>query len=351
MDRHAKALEILKRGTVIPATPLVLDADRKYDEARQRRLIRYYLEAGSGGIATAVHSTQFAIRDPKVNLLETVIRTVADEVAKYEAETGKTIVKVAGVCGKTEQAVREAELAKSLGYDAVLASPGGLSALSEAEIIERTKAVADVMPVIGFYLQPSVGGRIFSYEYWQAICEIPNVVAIKCAPFNRYLTLDVVRACAMSSRADDIVLYTGNDDNIIVDLLTEYKFEKHGKTVCKRFEGGLLGHWSIWTHSVVKLFERIKVEGPTPELLTLAADVTECNRVVFDFAHNFAGCIPGIHEILRRQGFLEGTWCIDPEETLSPGQSEEIDRILRDYPQMNDDAFAREFLERYSLQS
>lgn len=345
MERNA--LHILRAGTVIPATPLALDKSRKFDEKHQRLLTRYYLEAGVGGIATAVHSTQFEIRNPEVNLFETVLKVVSEEIESYEAETGKTIVKIAGVCGETEQAVREARLAGKYGYDAVLLSPGGLSHLSEAELVRRTEAVAAEMPVIGFYLQPSVGGRAFSYHYWEQICEIDNVVAIKCAPFNRYLTHNVVRACAFSSRSDEITLYTGNDDNIIVDLLTEYQFTKDGKTITKRFSGGLLGHWCVWTQNVVQLFERIKSEGATSEMLTLAAQITDANAVIFDAAHSFAGCIPGIHEILRRQGLLAGTWCLNPEEVLSEGQAEEIDRICAMYPHLTDDLFVKEFLKRH----
>lgn len=347
MDRHIKALEILKAGTVIPATPLALDGCRCFDEKRQRLLTRYYLEAGAGGVATAVHSTQFEIRKPEINLFETVLTTVSDEISAYEAESGRIIVKIAGVCGKSAQAAGEAALAKRLGYDAVLLSPGGLSDLSEEQLLERTRAVAEVMPVIGFYLQPSVGGRAFSYSYWERLCEIPNVVAIKSAPFNRYLTFDVVRACALSSRNEEITLYTGNDDNILVDLLTEYSFTADGKTVKKRFKGGLLGHWCVWTHSVVKLFESISERRVTPELLTLAAEITDANGVIFDAANGFSGCIPGIHEILRRQGLLKGIWCLNPDEVLSPGQAEEIDRIYKMYPELNDDEFVKEFLSRH----
>ncbi len=347
MDRHAEAIKILKKGTVIPATPLALDENRQFDEAQQRLLTRYYLEAGVGGVATAVHSTQFEIRDPEVNLFETVIKTVSDEISRFETETGKVVAKICGVCGKVDQAVSEAKIAKKYGYDAVLLSPGGLKDLTEADMIERTKAVAAEMPVIGFYLQPSVGGRVFSYSYWEQICEIPNVVAIKCAPFNRYLTHDVVRACALSSRADDITLYTGNDDNIVCDLLTEYRFTKNGKTVTKRFEGGLLGHWCVWTKAVVDMFPKLQNQQATPELLTLAAEITDANAVVFDAANGFAGCIPGIHEVLRRQGLLKGIWCLNPDEVLSPGQSEELDRIYEMYPHLTDDDFAAEFLKRY----
>ncbi len=349
MDRHTEALKILKAGTVIPATPLALDENRRFDEQRQRLITRYYLEAGAGGVATAVHSTQFAIRDPRYGLFGTVISTVSDEIGKFEKETGKAIVRVSGVCGKTEQAVSEAETAKRLGFDAVLLSPGGLSDKSEDYLLERAEAVSKVMPVIGFYLQPSVGGRVFTYSFWERFCEIKNVAAIKIAPFNRYFTLDVVRACALSSRCGEITLYTGNDDNIIPDLVTKYSFTKSdGSVVTKTIDGGLLGHWCVWTHSVVKLFERIKKEGATQKLLTLGAQITDANAVIFDAAHNFAGCIPGMHEILRRQGLLKGTWCLDPDEKLSDGQSEEIDRIYRMYPHLNDDAFVREFLKRHN---
>lgn len=349
MDRHTEALKVLKAGTVIPATPLALDENRQFDPERQRMITRYYLEAGAGGIATAVHSTQFEIRLPEYNLFETVISTVSDEIDKFEKETGKAIVKVAGVCGKTEQAVSEAETAKRLGFDAVLLSPGGLNDMGEDYLLERAEAVSKVMPVIGFYLQTSVGGRVFTYSFWEKFCEIDNVVAIKSAPFNRYFTHDVVRACALSSRCDEITLYTGNDDNIIPDLITEYSFTKEdGTTVTKRFEGGLLGHWCVWTHAVVELFEKIKKgDFSTDELLTLGTQITDANAVIFDAAHNFAGCIPGIHEILHRQGLLKGIWCLNPEEVLSEGQAEEIDRIYRMYPHLNDDEFAKAFVSKY----
>ena len=345
MDRHIKALEILKAGTVIPATPLALKEDRTFDAEQQKILTGYYLAAGAGGVATAVHSTQFEIRDPEINLFETVLATVSETIDAYEKKSGRVVVKVAGVCGPVEQAVREAELAKKYGYDAVLLSPGGLNHLSEDEMIARTEAVAKVMPVIGFYLQTAVGGRHFSYNYWTRLCEVEGVVAIKSAPFNRYYTLDVVRACALSSRANEITLYTGNDDNIVVDLLTEYKFEVDGKTYTKRFEGGLLGHWSVWTHAVVEMFAKIKANPVvTPEYLQLAAEVTDANAVVFDSENNYAGCIPGLHEVLRRQGLMKGTWCLNPNEVLSPGQSEELDRIYAMYPHLTDDDFAKEYL-------
>ena len=348
MSSRQVALQILKEGTVIPALPLALDENRQFDPAQQRILLRYYLNAGGGGIAVAVHTTRFAIRDPKIGLFAPLLELASEEISRFEAETGKIIVKIAGVCGKTEQAVQEAEIAVKYGYDAVLLSPGGLAEYTEDDFVERTRKVADILPVIGFYLQPSVGGRAFSFDYWSRICEIPNVVAIKSAPFNRYQTLELVRAAALSSRRDEIALYTGNDDNIVVDLLTEYAFVQNGQTYRKRFVGGLLGHWAVWTRKAVTLFEELKQyrngEQIPAELLTRAAQVTDSNSAFFDTANGFAGCIAGIHEVLRRQGLMRGIWCLDPEEGLSPGQMEEIDRVYRMYPHLNDDEFVRENL-------
>ncbi|MBE7051956.1 MAG: dihydrodipicolinate synthase family protein [Ruminococcaceae bacterium] len=349
MTRHEIALGKLAEGTVIPATPLALTQDRKLNEKGLRLLMNYYLDCGVGGIATCVHTTQFEIRDPEVGLFEPVLKIVADEIAKYEKEHKTVIVKVAGACGPKEQAVAEAKLAKRYGYDAVLLSPGGLNHLSEEEMLERTRAVAEVMPVIGFYLQTAVGGRVFSYDYWEKLCAIDNVVAIKCASFNRYTTLDVVRAAATSDRADKITLYTGNDDSIVIDLLTKFEFNKDGKTVTKCFEGGLLGHWTMWTQNVVRMFASIKEERKKDSIssmfLTLAAQVTDANGVFFDAAHGFAGCIPGVHEVLRRQGLMENILCLNPDEVLSPGQAEEIDRIQKSYPHLNDDEFIKEHIE------
>lgn len=351
MNRHEKALEILHNGTVIPANPLALDKDRNYNEKRQRAITRYYLDAGSGGIAVAVHTTQFEIRLPKYNLFETVISTVSDEIDNYEKENNKVVVKVCGVCGKTEQAVEEAHLAKKYGYDAVLLSPGGLNDYDEDYMVERTKEVAKIMPVIGFYLQPAVGGRYFTYNYWQRICSIENVVAIKSAPFNRYATLDLVRAAAMSERCDDIALYTGNDDSIVTDLVTGYKFTVDGKTYYKRFVGGLLGHWSVWTKTAVEMFHKLRKcaeDRNVPyEVLELANEVTDTNSVFFDAPNNFAGCIAGLHEVLRRQGLFEGTWCLNPDEKMSEGQSEEIDRVYKMYPHLNDDEFVKANLDKW----
>lgn len=345
------ALRRFQEGTVIPAYPLALNKDRKLDERRQRALTRYYLDAGAGGLAVAVHTTQFAIRDPEIGLFEPVLKIAAEEMAAYEKAVGKPVVRIAGACGPAGQAVREAELAQRLGYDAVLLSPGGLQQLTEDDLIERTKKVASVLPVVGFYLQPSVGGRIFTHDYWKRLCDIANVIGIKCASFNRYQTIDVVRAAALSDRRNEISLYTGNDDNIVIDLLTGYRFQKDGTDYEKRFVGGLLGHWAVWTNTVVKIFNMLKgaaSQNSVPaELLTLAAQVTDANAAFFDTANNFKGCIAGVHEVLRRQGLFEGIWCLDEKETLSPGQSEEIDRVYRMYPHLNDDQFVKENLGKW----
>ena len=336
-DRHEEALKTFAEGTFIPATPLALDAGRRFDEAAQRRLLHYYLEAGAGGVAVAVHTTQFRIRDPEIALLEPVLRVTAVEIDCFEAETGRAVVRIAGACGPTEQAVAEAELARRHGYDAVLLSPGGLRAYDEDELLARTRAVAAVLPVIGFYLQPSVGGRALSYEYWQRLCETPNVIGIKCASFDRYSTIDVIRAAALSTRAEEITLYTGNDDNIVVDLLTPYRFTAGGRTVTKRFAGGLLGHWAVCTRTAIEIFRELKRTSQiSPDYLRLAAEVTDFNAAVFDVRNGFRGCIPGVHEVLRRQGLLEGIWCLDPEETLSEGQGAEIERVMEMYPHLCD---------------
>lgn len=343
-----KALKILHDGTVIPATPLVLDENRKFDEQGQKRLVRYYLEAGSGGIATAVHSTQFEIRDKKVNLFEKVLKTVSKTIDEYEKETGKTVVKIAGICGDTAQAVEEAKVIKSYGYDAVLLSPIGAES-TEDGMIERAKAVASIIPVIGFYLQLACGGRYLSYEFWKRFCEIDGVVAVKCAPFNRYLTYDVVRAVAYSKRREQIALYTGNDDNIIADLTSKFNFiDDDGKNIEIGFKGGLLGHWSVWTSKVVEIFNGIKSGKCDDELNALAGKITDANGAIFDVRNSFKGCISGIHEILRRQGLIKGIWCINKEETLSKGQAEELDRIYKAYPELNDDEFVKDFLKKHN---
>lgn len=337
--------EVLHKGTVIPAIPLALNSDRQFDEARQRGLARYYMATGAGGLAVGVHSTQFEIRDPKINLFETVLQVSSEELDK--ANPGRPFIKVAGICGPTAQAVKEAGIALKHGYDLGLLSMGGLQGWTEKAILNRVREVAAVMPVIGFYLQPSVGGRIFTYEFWQEFAEIKNVEAIKVAAFNRYQTLDVVRAVCSSSRCHEIDLYTGNDDNIIPDLLTMYSFDVNGKKVEKEFVGGLLGHWAVWTRKAVELLEEVKAckannNKGIAELLTKGIEVTDMNAAIFDPAHNFHGCIPGIHEVLRRQGLLEGRWCLNPDEELSDGQMEEIDRVCKAYPHLVDDDFVKQ---------
>ncbi len=351
MNRHEKALLKFAEGTFIPAHPLALTSSRKLDEKRQRLLTRYYLNAGVGGLAIAVHTTQFEIRDPEVGLFETVLQLAVEEIEAFENKTGKVIVRIAGVCGPIDQAVEEAKIASRLGYDAVLLSPGGLNHLSEEEMLKRSEAVAGIIPVVGFYLQNSVGGRAFTYDYWQKFCEINNVIGIKSAPFNRYQTLDVVRAATFSTRADQIALYTGNDDNIVLDLLTNYKFTQDGKTYEKGFVGGLLGHWSVWTNTAVKIFEmlkdRSKDEDIKADLLTLAMEVTDCNAAFFDTANGFKGCIAGLHLILQKQGLLEGIWCLNENENISPGQMEEIERVYRLYPHLNDDEFVKNNIKNW----
>jgi dihydrodipicolinate synthase/N-acetylneuraminate lyase len=333
--------EQLKKGLVIPAHPLALTAERKLDERRQRALTRYYLAAGSGGIAVGVHTTQFEIRRPEFDLFRSVLELAAEEAR------GREVIKIAGVCGGRKQAVAEAELAESLGYDACLLSLAALKTASNAELLDHSRAIASTIPVVGFYLQPAVGGRVLPYEFWREFAKIPEVVAIKMAPFNRYQTVEVVRAIIDSGRADEIALYTGNDDNIVVDLLTEFNFG--GRRA--RIVGGLLGHWAVWTRGAVTLLDGIHENRTaiSSELLTTAQQVTDMNAAIFDPAHQFRGCIPGIHEILRRQGLLAGRWCLDPHEVLSQGQSEEIDRVLSSYPHLcaADDQLIREHLDEW----
>ena len=342
-------------GTVIPAHPLALNEDRILDEYHQRLLTQYYIAAGAGGIAVAVHSTQFEIRDPEVNLFEKVLELASEEVEK--ANLTRPFIKVCGICGPTAQAVNEASIAIKHGYHVGLLSMGGLQAWSEEEILERVRQVAQIIPVFGFYLQPSVGGRIFSYDFWSKFVEIDNVVAIKCASFNRYQTLDVMRALANSSRKHEVAMYTGNDDNIVNDLLTTYSFPTPEGNIEIEFKGGLLGHWAVWTQKAVELLARIKAYKNNPDaglanqLLSHAIAVTDSNAALFDPSHDFHGCISGIHEVLRRQGLLKGIWCINPGESLSPGQKEEIERIYKDYPKLNDDEFVSSFLSERASHS
>jgi dihydrodipicolinate synthase/N-acetylneuraminate lyase len=341
--------KLLHEGTVIPAHPLALNSLRQLDEKRQRGLTRYYMASGAGGIAVGVHTTQFEIRDAAFNLYKPVLALAADEVKR--ASLSRPFIRVAGIVGATAQALAEAETAADLGYDLGLLGMGGLKDWSEQQILDRARAVAEIIPVFGFYLQPSVGGRIFTYDFWLEFAKIPNVQAIKVAAFNRYQTLDVVRAVCFSGRMNEIALYTGNDDNIVADLLTTYHFEKNGVMMEKEFVGGLLGHWAVWTHKAVELLREIKkckTDGnqTTAALLAKGIAVTDMNAAIFDPAHSFHGCIPGIHEVLRRQGLLEGRWCLNPHEELSPGQMEEIDRVCKAYPDLIDDDFVRSLLRQ-----
>lgn len=345
----------LRDGVVIPAHPLALTQARKLDERRQRALTCYYHAAGAGGVAVGVHTTQFAIREPKHGLLKPVLQLAADAIAACDAAGGGQTILIAGVCGQTNQAVAEAQLARELGYHAGLISLAALKDATDDELIAHCHAVAQEIPLVGFYLQPAAGGRLLGHRFWRRFAEIPNVVAIKIAPFNRYQTFDVVRAVAESGRAGDIALYTGNDDNIVLDLLTEFAVPTGRGEVRLRIAGGLLGHWSCWTHKAVELLDECKrwrdSKTIPAHLLTLAAQVTDCNAAFFDAANGFAGCIPGIHEVLRRQGLLEGDWCLDPNEKLSPGQAEEIDRVHRAYPHLNDDEFVSKHRDERLLQT
>jgi len=342
----------LHAGQVIPAHPLALTHDGRFDEQRHRALTRYYIDAGAGGIAVAVHTTQFAIRQPSVGLLEPVLALTSETADDYAEKRSRPVLKIAGVCGGTHQAVAEAELAVTHGYHAALLS---LSALRDApvnQLVDHCRAVADVIPVFGFYLQSTIGGCRLPYTFWRRFAEIDNVVAIKMAPFNRYHTIDVVRAVCESGRADDIALYTGNDDNIVVDLLTNYQFHTPRGPVSKRIVGGLLGHWAVWTRHAVDLLDRVHAAtadgAPVGSgLLTEAVSVTDANAVLFDAANDYRGCIPGIHETLLQQGLLKSTRCLDPDESLSPGQAEELERISLAYPEMDDREFIAENIDSW----
>jgi dihydrodipicolinate synthase/N-acetylneuraminate lyase len=337
----------LLRGLVIPAHPLALTQARQLDERRQVALTRYYCDAGAGGIAVGVHTTQFAIRDPAIGLLEPVLALAIDTAREWCGKRRQRPVTVAGVVGPTAQAIGEAELAVSLGYDAALLSLGALRDADNRTVLEHCRRIAEIIPVVGFYLQPAVGGRVLDRAFWREFLDIEPVVAIKVAPFDRYRTLDVVMALAESGRRE-VALYTGNDDAIVADLLTPFPARDGQPPV--RFAGGLLGQWAVWTSQAVDLLRRCRAgsDGEEPSrLLALGAELTDANAAFFDPAHQFAGCIPGIHEVLRRQGLLAGRWCLDPREDLSPGQAEEIDRVLARYPHLADDAFVKEHLDRW----
>ena len=344
--QHTRAL--LQQGLAIPAHPLALNAQRQLDVRRQRALSRYYLDAGAGGLAVGVHTTQFAIRE--VGLYEEVLRLAA-ETARAWVQPARELVMVAGVCGRTTQAVAEARLAASLGYNAGLLSLAAMKGRDEDALIAHCETVAQEIPVIGFYLQPAVGGMHLSAAFWARFAAIENVVAIKVAPFHRYRTLEVVRGVVQARAEDRVTLYTGNDDHIVLDLLTPFTVVRDGQPVTLRFRGGLLGHWSVWTSGAVRMLEQCKAAARDPAvaapMLALDSRVTDCNSAFFDVANDFHGCIAGCHEVLRRQGLLEGIWCLDPNEGLSPGQMEEIDRVCAQHGDLADDAFVAAGLSRW----
>jgi dihydrodipicolinate synthase/N-acetylneuraminate lyase len=337
---------VLRDGTVIPAHPLALNAGRRLDPVRQRALTRYYLDAGAGGLAVGVHGTQFAIRE--VGLYEPVLELAARTVHDWAQ---RPVMMIAGLSGRTAQAVAEAQIARGLGYHAGMLSLAPMRGASIDELVVHCQAVAEVMPLVGFYLQSAVGGIALPAEFWRRFAAIDNVVAVKAAPFDRYRTLDVVRGIVAARAEERVTLYTGNDDHIVLDLLAPYQVRRGDETVTLRIRGGLLGHWSVWTHGAVRLLERVHAAVRSgmadAELLALDSRVTDCNSAFFDVAHGFAGCIPGCHEVLRRQGLLAGTWCLDPKEQLSPGQAEEIDRVCREHADLGDDAFVAAHLERW----
>jgi len=338
----AETLALLRRGTVIPAHPLALDAQRRLDPRRQRALTRYYLDAGSGGLAVGVHATQFAIRER--GMYEPVLQLAAEEARSW---CKRPLAMIAGLSGKTAQAKQEAGVALRHGYHAGMLSLAPMKGASVDELVAHCAAVAAQIPLVGFYLQPAVGGIHLPAEFWRRFCEIDNVIAVKIAPFNRYRTLDVVKGLVAARAEERVTLYTGNDDHIVLDLLSPFAVMRGKEEVRVRIRGGLLGHWSVWTKYAVALLEKLHKAQPSEELLALDSKVTDANSAFFDVAHDFAGCIPGCHEVLRRQGLLEGIWCLDPQEVLSPGQAEEIDRVYAAYPDMNDDAFVKQNLAKW----
>ncbi|MGZ3329860.1 MAG: dihydrodipicolinate synthase family protein [Xanthobacteraceae bacterium] len=345
-DWPPQVLAALRKGVVMPAHPLALDADRRLDPRRQRALTRYYLDAGAGGLAVGVHTTQFAIRE--AGLFAPVLELAVRGAAEWAREPP---IMIAGLAGHTAQATKEAQTARGLGYHAGLLSLAALKGASEDELIGHAQAITREIPLVGFYLQPAVGGLVLPVSFWRRFAAIENVVAIKIAPFNRYRTLDVVRGVVEAGAAERITLYTGNDDHIVLDLLTPFTVVAKGGKSVVRIKGGLLGHWSVWVKRAVELLDRIHASVASDtvpaDLLALDSQVTDCNAAIFDVANEFHGVIAGCHEILRRQGLLAGTWCLDPHETLGPGQKEEIDRVCAAYPHLNDDAFVRANLERW----
>lgn len=343
----------LRCGCVIPAHPLALQAGNKLDERYQRALTRYYLTAGAGGLAVGVHTTQFAIHKPEIGLYEPVLELAQETARQFVTSAGiKEPIMIAGIVGDTKQAVREAELASSVGYHLGLLSLAGLRGKAIDELIDHSRQIAQIMPLMGFYLQTAITQMVLPAEFWRKFVEIPNVLAIKISPFNRYQTLDVLEAVAYSGRSHEVALYTGNDDNIILDLLSAYQFTVNGRAVSLHIVGGLLGHWACWTKRAVEYFIRIakirQAGSKIPaEMLTLAGQVTLANKAIFDADNNFAGCIPGISYVLKRQGLLEEVRTLDPDEKMSPGQAAQIDAVIRNYPHLTDDDFVKENLHEW----
>lgn len=345
-------LERLRHGCVIPAHPLALTEERTLSERHQRALSRYYVDAGAGAVAVGVHTTQFEIRDPSVGLLEPVLRLAAETVDDWSRRRDQAVGRIAGVCGPTDQAVREAGLAQELGYHACLVSLAALAEAPVAALVEHCREVGQVMPLVGFYLNPAIGGRVLPYDFWRRFAEIENVLAIKVAPFDRYKSLETLRGVCDAGAADRISLYTGNDDTIVTDLLTQFRLECPAGPRRLRIVGGLLGHWAVWTRKAVELLQTIhsivSADVPVPpELLTRAAEVTDCNAAVFDAANGFAGVNAGVLEVLRRQGLVPGAWCLNPKEGLSPGQAEELDRVTNAYPHLVDDDFVAQHRDEW----
>ena len=337
-------LKLLRKGCVIPAVPLALDNDRKFDVDSQQRLMRYYVDAGAGGVAVGMHFTQFEIRNPGIDLFKPVLAASAEAADAQAAKAGRPILKIAGISGGTESAVKQAEIAAELGYDFAIPSMAVFKGALDEDMLYHMKKIAEVMPLFGFYLLTGVGGIHLSYRFWRGVMELDNLYGIKIAPFNRYFTLDVTRALAESGRMDDITLYTGNDDSIVYDLITPFNYEVGGETRTVRIVGGLLGQWGCWTKKAVELLETCQAisEGKqplTPEILSLSAEITDANAALFDPGNGFAGSIPGVNEVLRRQGLMQNALTLKPNEVMSPGQIEEIDRVLAAYPHLQDDDF------------
>jgi dihydrodipicolinate synthase/N-acetylneuraminate lyase len=349
---NSVVVDSLRDGIVIPAHPLALTAERKLDKRRQRALSRYYLDAGAGGLAVGVHTTQFAIREPQHDLLRPVLELAAETIREHEEKTGQRIVRVAGVCGQTEDALRDAELARELGYDLGLLNLSAFPDADDATLLAHARRIAEVIPLFGFYLQPDIGGRLLSREFFREFAAIPNLIAVKMAAFDRGLTQEAIEGIEDSGRGDDVILYTGNDNFIIEDLTEGYLIPTANGTKLRRMAGGLLGHWAVWTKAAVETLELIKQARLAEnfdhaDFAELASQVTEMNHFLFDFDNSFHGCIPGVLEILRRQGLLEGTWCLNPDEALSPGQSEALTRVSDSYSHLTDDVFVAENLDRW----